>query len=150
MQITYQFERLHHIKEEILPILEVHAQEVDKPYLDKDIVPDVESYLALERIGYIACIVARLEGKMVGYMICGLLPNLHYKGTKTAETVLFYVDPSLRGKGIFRTMKDLMAKEAKRAGADTFLLAVKANRQSDKAFKRMGMLPYEVKYYEKL
>ena len=78
--IEYGREKLSDIKEELLPLLEDHYEEVAM-YRDKiQLSPDWDKYLTLESLDMLCIATVRDEGVLVGYYICLVISNPHYSG----------------------------------------------------------------------
>lgn len=106
-------ERLRDIQEELARLLPLHYAEVA---LDQDSIklqPAWEQYLALDAIGTLHIITARVEGALVGYFLSFIHPHLHYSTSLTAVSDLYYMEPRYRASGgekLFRTWVEFMEK----------------------------------------
>ena len=63
--------------------------------------PDIPQYLLLESAGVLAVVTARASGKLIGYNVMVLTPNLHHAGVKYAINDGLFVDKAWRGQEIF-------------------------------------------------
>lgn len=86
--------------EEVKPLLEKHWQEIAH-YKDIPLDPAYDLYLALQDAGMIRVYITRDEGKIIGYAVFVVRPNLHYKSCLTATEDVIFVDPERRGFGMF-------------------------------------------------
>lgn len=68
--------------------------------------PDVESYAALDRAGFLMVLVAREAGKMIGYCLVVLRRHLHYKAFCAFEDS-YFVSRKAR-QGLSRVGYDLI------------------------------------------
>jgi ribosomal protein S18 acetylase RimI-like enzyme len=55
---------------------------------------------ALAELDLVDCIMARDEGKLVGYHIALICPQMQFWSTPSAQVLTYYVDPTCRGRGI--------------------------------------------------
>lgn len=136
--VTYQQESVDDLFEEIKPLIEAHYSEVawrkDKIKLD----PDWDAYRRLEAVDALRCYTARDDGKLVGYFICFVQNNLHYRGTREARNDVFYVEPTLRGFHVgTRLIRE--AEQALRAeGVHVMMLHIKTTHDWTKLAERTG------------
>ena len=116
MRIRYQRERARELWPEILPLLELHWQEI-ATYADIPLDPDVERYNSMDDAGFLRCYTARGErvedaGKeirhidLIGYSVISVAANLHYRSSKIAMQDVLFVHPDYRrteaGIGLIR------------------------------------------------
>ena len=96
--ITYQKELLEDIKEELYPLLFEHYEEI-AAYKDKiELAPDWEKYFNLEGSGILKIYTMRDSGKLVGYYICLVLPNLHYSKDLYSVNDIVLIQPEYRNQ----------------------------------------------------
>lgn len=93
---TIQSERVANIWAELDPLLVEHWREVAH-YQDITLDVDRERYESLEESGKLRCFTARVEGKLVGYLVYFVNTNAHYQGSLQAVQDVFFVDPEHRG-----------------------------------------------------
>jgi GNAT superfamily N-acetyltransferase len=62
--------------------------------------PYVEKYKYAEAAGILFTLIARLDGRLVGYYVAVVQPALHYSDTLHAMTDVPYVAPEVRHRGI--------------------------------------------------
>lgn len=134
--ITYTVETLDQCLPEIEPLLQGHFEEVatnkenlGAPNMDKT------TYYAREQQGGLHIVVARNEGRIIGYYVAFVNPHLHYVHSLTALTDVYYVHPDFR-KG--RTGIDLF-KEAERTlkkrGVQRMFSGTKLHKDMGKLFE---------------
>jgi GNAT superfamily N-acetyltransferase len=68
--------------------------------------PDIDKYLANEKNGRLHVIKARAHNKtLVGYSIHIVYTHLHYRHVLIASDDVFYVTPTMRGRGVAKAMR---------------------------------------------
>lgn len=103
MNVTYATQSFESFFAEAGHLLQDHWREVARDQDEVPYDPDVPQYLLLDSIGALQVLVARCNGKMVGYHLSIIRPHLHYKSTLHAFTDIYYVNPEYRrgtGAGI--------------------------------------------------
>lgn len=137
--ITYAVETLNQCLAEIEPMLQGHFEEIAAnkeqlggPNMDKAV------YYVREQQGGLHIVVARSEGKIVGYYVAFINPHLHYAHSLTASTDVYYIHPDFR-KG--RAGIDLF-KEAERTlkkrGVQRVYSGTKLHKDMGKLFEFLG------------
>lgn len=123
--LKIQEENLKDCIEEMKPLLAEHYKEV-AVYQDKiEFNPDYERYLDMNVLGFVRVFTIRDEGKLVGYSLYLLNPNIHYKDHLYAVNDVIYVDPEYRGStAAYRLMK-LSEKTLKAAGVSVMTIHMK-------------------------
>lgn len=87
--------------EEAKPLLEKHWDQIAH-YKDIPLDPDYDLYLKMQHLKMIRCYIMREpSGRMVGYSVFVVRPNMHYKQCLTATEDIIFVDPEKRGYGMF-------------------------------------------------
>ena len=100
MTIIYSREPAHTLWDEILPLLQLHYQEI-ATYQDIPLDPDVERYNAMEAAGALRCFTARIgDGlrvpPLIGYSVVITAGNLHYRSSGIAMQDVLFVHPEHR------------------------------------------------------
>jgi GNAT superfamily N-acetyltransferase len=95
--IEVREEDLTSLWDEAMPLFEAHWREIAH-YQDIVLDIDREAYAALERADVIRMWTARAAGRLVGYVIFFVRPNMHYRASKQAlQDVLFLLPEYRRG-----------------------------------------------------
>jgi GNAT superfamily N-acetyltransferase len=149
MSLTAQAEEWHDVKDEMIPFLHQHWEEME---INKDKIPlgfQFDVYDRLAANGVLVVVTLRKEGKVVGYFWGTLLPHIHHKTCLTLMMDLYWVHPSVRGKGLpgVKLLREVEA-EAKRRGAQQMFFGSKLHKDSSRLFEFLKMDPVEV-YYNK-
>lgn len=96
MTIKYQQEFLATVKDEIVPLLNSHWEEIA---LNKDKIklnPDWDAYDNLEKVDKLKIFTARDGNKLVGYFVVIVGVNIHYKDHLFASNDIIYLSPEHR------------------------------------------------------
>lgn len=126
MELIYSREPFDKIYDEILPLVEMHYEEIA---WRKDKVPLVinrERYEMLAREGMLLCYTVRdYRSSLVGYAVFFLTPHLHYNQTNFAANDIIYLQPHLRGDGSGHELIRYCEKDLKALGAQVISWHVK-------------------------
>jgi GNAT superfamily N-acetyltransferase len=132
MTIKYQQEFLATVKDEIVPLLNSHWEEIA---LNKDKIklnPDWEAYDNLEQVDKLKIFTARDDNKLVGYFVVIVGVNIHYKDHLFASNDIIYLSPEHR-KGFtgIRLIK-FAEKCLKQDGISVLTINTKVHQPFDK------------------
>jgi GNAT superfamily N-acetyltransferase len=144
--VTFMVEPWSSYKLEAAPLWIEHYKEVA---VHQDTIPlavDYDQYEAQDQAGALLVIVARNEGKIVGYWLGFLRPHFHYKTSFTAYTDIYYLDPSLRYGGIGARMMQFVEAELKRRGVQKVFTATKVHLDHSPLFEALGYTRTEYVY----
>jgi len=147
--LKFSWEKFSEIAEELLPLFVRHWREVadDQSRVPLDV--DVRKMLQFERLGVLAIVAARDEGKLVGYVVILMGPHLHHASTQWAQFDGFWLDPAYRkGAAGFRMLRGAVAAVRKK-GAKVVTVPVKQsfeNGRVNRLFERMGFVAADVLY----
>lgn len=137
--ITFAVESYHDYRAEQEPLLALHWREVAIHQDAIPLDPDVDAYRAMQDAGQLCSIIARHEGRIVGYYVSIVRPHLHYRTTLHAFTDVYYLLPEYRdgtGAGI-RMIKEAM-KVWKQRGVKKAFTATKTHLDMSKVLVRLG------------
>ena len=122
--------------EEVKPLLEKHWEEIAH-YKDIPLDPDYDMYLKGQQVGMIHAYVARDgDGKVIGYAVYVVRPNIHYKKCLTATEDIIYIDPERRGVGLF--LIKWCDEQLKLLGVQMVTHHIKFAHDWSKALMRLG------------
>jgi len=138
IHLSAQVESFTAIQPEIATLIAGHYDELA---LDKELAPldpDWARYAHLENIGQLCTVSMRAQGRLVGYCIMIVSPELHYQTTLSGKMDVFWIEPEFRGRmGGVRLFK-AMEKELKRRGCKRMFVGSKLHRDSSRLFQAMG------------
>jgi len=107
------------------PILRKHYEEVAM-YQDKvPLSPDYERYYKLEELGIFHIVTVRDGGKLVGYFLSMITPNLHYSDTLYAVNDILYLDCEYRDAGVGYRMFKFAEDRLKELGVSVIAIHMK-------------------------
>jgi len=123
--ITIYTEDLMDCLDEMIPLLEKHYIEVH-PYPDKiPFNPDYERYKNLNDQGLIHYIAVRDDGKLIGYCLAFMLPNLHYSDHIYATNDVIYLDEAYRHSSVAYELLSYAEECYKELGASVMTIHMK-------------------------
>lgn len=94
MAITFQKELFRKLMWELPPLFIEHDKEVGED--EGDIDPDWERYCNMELGGQVHVLTIRDDGRLVGYYISVVAPDLHRKYKLNSYSDMFYLRPEYR------------------------------------------------------
>jgi hypothetical protein len=135
--IRFQTEKISDTWQEAIPLQVAHWDEVAH-YKDIKLNPDFPSYLELERAGIVRCFTAREDGKLIGYVIFFVRPNLHYCQSIQALQDVLFLSPEKR---LGRTGVEMIIRPEKplaSQGVQVVYHHVKAGSNMGRLLPRLG------------
>lgn len=144
--ISFAVERWHDVKDEALPLLLRHWEEIAADKAEIPLAIDYASYDALDASGALHILVARKDGVMIGYYCAIIRSHLHYVTTLFAFTDIFFIAPEHRkgmaGVRLFREMEASL----KVLGVKKVFGATKPWLDVGPIFERLGYTKHEIVY----
>lgn len=137
--VTIQTESWTAIDGEIEAVAALHWEELalDKLLFQRDL--DHERYLLMDQSGMLHVVTARDQGRLIGYIICFVMPHFHYKSSGlTALADMYFILREYRKGGLgvrmFREMETgLRERKVVRAH-----MSCKVHEDHTKLFEGMG------------
>ena len=136
--IDYKEETFDQVIDEIKPLLEDHWEEIA---LNKEVIklnPNYEMYEKLCNSGVMRIVTARNDGKLIGYCICIIAYNLHYKDSLTATNDIFFISKDYRkgstGVKLFIKNEEIL----KSYGVQRLIMNTKVHQDVGAIFERLG------------
>lgn len=149
IQLTAQVEAFAAIRQEILPLLHRHWQEIALDQNRVKLDPDWQRYERMDDAGQLSIVTMRAAGELVGYCVMMISPELHYRSTLGARMDIFWLAPEMRGRmggvKLFRAVE----AELKRRGVKRAYMGSKLHKDSSRLFEAMGYRPIET-WFSKL
>lgn len=135
---TYTRESLAQVRASgIEPLLEAHYLEIAH-YLDIPLNIDWDKYERLEAVGCLRAFIARVNGKMVGYMAMMVDTNGHYKGSLQALQDVLFIDPRWRGGWIAYRLLHFAHLSLLAEGVQVVYQHIKAKHDHSRLLLKMG------------
>lgn len=136
--VSFQQEFLCQAREECIPLIESHWEEVA---VNKDHIklnPDWEAYEKLEELGVLTIFTARHFGKLVGYFVVIVQSNIHYKDHVFASNDIIYLHPDYR-KGLTGVKLIKFAEKCLiQDGVSVMVINTKVKNPFDPVLERLG------------
>ncbi len=98
MEISIEY--LSYMKDEMTDLLTRHSEDVKEGHPISSFNPDWEQYISLESQGLHCMVVARDDGKLIGYLSLITGSDIHHKGEKISTIDAIYTDRDYREKSI--------------------------------------------------
>lgn len=145
--LTVQVESFREVRHELETLFPAHHAEVEQYGSDFPLDFDFVAYHTFEDQGQLLTVTLRnADGKLVGYLLALVLPDLHSKNRSFMTVTLFYVDASARcrlgGKRLFRAAEQY----AKERGLTRLLAGSRVFKDSSRLFEALGYKEFE-RYY---
>lgn len=147
MSTIYQTEKFSDVIEESLPLLRKHWLELAR---NQDKIPleiNVDGYKTLERLGLLKIFTVRESSHLIGYAAYVINYHPHYKTTKFANSDIFWVDPTHRGKTVGVRLFKFIEEQLKLEGVDVMHTSYKlAHPAAQRVLDFLGHNPIEMTY----
>lgn len=147
--ISYQVEDLALAIPEMKELFNEHWEEVA---CNKDVIkldPDWPVYYRMIDEGRTHLVTARENGNLLGYFLCVITKELHYRNVTTANTDIFFLKKEYRhgfaGVKLFKVLE----KTLKDIGVNKINTATKLSLDIGPMLERLGYKPVE-RLYSKL
>lgn len=134
----------------MLPLLQMHRDELASMKHLMELVPYKAAYRALEDSGALLALIAYRDGEIVGYSINFIGPHLHYSGLRYAHNDALFVRPDLRGSRLgIRLMRETERRAAQK-GARLMMWHAKPDSALERILPRMGYVVEETAFCKEL
>ncbi len=137
--ITIQTESWKAIDQEIEAVAAFHWQELalDKLLFQRDL--DHDKYMQMDSLGLLHIVTARDGKKLVGYIICFVMPHMHYKSSGlVALADMYYLLRQYRKGGLGLRMFGEMERGLKVRNVIRAHMSCKVHENHTKLFEGMG------------
>jgi GNAT superfamily N-acetyltransferase len=145
--IEFAEENAHDLIEEIIPLTEEHWGEIAR---NKDVIklnPNYDTYKTLQDLGMLHIVTARDEGRLIGYAITLITPNLHYSDHLFAVNDILFISKKYRGGRTGYRMFKYMEKCYRERGVSVVHIHSKLAHDFAKLMDHLGYSEIE-KVYE--
>ena len=146
MPVVYQQEFINSVKNDIIPLLENHWEEIA---LNKNAIklnPDWDAYQELEWAGILKIFTARDDGNLIGYFVVICKPHIHYKDHVFALNDVIYVSPEQRKGQVGSNLIKFAEKYLKDDGVSVLIVNTKRHKPFDKLLQWLGFSHIENVY----
>jgi L-amino acid N-acyltransferase YncA len=121
----------------------------DEIAADKDRMPmrpDVATYRKLEAMGCLQIVVARDDGRMIGYVLSVIRPHMHYADVLCGyEDAYFLTKAHRRGMVGVKLLREAV-EQMRRVGVRRVFFMTKVAHDMSLIFERMGFIRTDVVY----
>jgi GNAT superfamily N-acetyltransferase len=148
--VEFLIEPLESAYAEATELLQKHWGEV-APYRDLcRLNPDLPTYQAMAH--KLCLITARIDGRLVGYIMFVIAPHLHYRDVLMATDDLHFLDPACRKTGIGLKMFAFAEKVMRGKGVQIMTLRTKADPRLNHGaiFEHLGYDQQDIVYTKRL
>lgn len=142
--VTFAVEPFEPAFAEAGPLMDMHWQEIAKNKALLTLNPDVERYKTIEKI--LLLIVARCEGRMVGYFLWLLVTHPHYKHVTVAEEDLHFMHPDYRRGWNGYNLVKAACRAAIEKGAQLLTIREKFGHEHPALMERLGFKTTDIVY----
>ena len=132
--------------QELWPLLERHREELATDKARMILAPDVDRYTAMEAAGVMFAIVARDNGRAVGYSVNFVSQHLHYCAMRYAQNDVLYLDPEYRSGSLGQRLIDATEEAARDRECDMIIWHAKPNTALDRILPRRGYRVQDIMY----
>jgi len=145
MAITITEERCVDLIEQLWPLLVEHREELTSNKALMQLAPDRERYRRAEEAGMLFGLIARENGKPVGYSVNFIGPHLHYSALSYAQNDLLFVTKDHRGTAGLRLIRET-ERVAKAKGAQMVIWHAKPGTQLEQLMPKLGYRVQDVMF----
>jgi L-amino acid N-acyltransferase YncA len=144
--ITYQLEPWDTYYRDCQALWLAHWDEIAVEKHRMPMRPDVAAYQRLEAAGQLQILVARDDGRMVGYLLTVIRPHLHYADVLCGfEDAYFLAKSHRRGMTGIKLIKEAI-RHMQAAGAQKAFFMTKAALDMGAIFERLGFTKCDILY----
>lgn len=144
--ISFQTEKYIECIAEMQPMLEAQWEEVEGNQEELPLEPDYEQYQKLCDANMLQVVTARLDDKLIGYLVTFVVPHLHHMNTRWASSDVFYIKPEYRKTAVAAKLIQLTENILRDQGVKMLSLHMKAQVPFDKLAEGCGFDKFEMTY----
>lgn len=148
--MDYQEERLEDVREEIIPLLALHWEDVALNKEDIILDPNWPVYDFMDAHNALHITTARQQGVLVGYAVYLISSWLHYKDRLLADGDIFWLAPEYRkgmtGVRLLKTAEKYLVAR----GVEYIVNKVKLHKDVGRVFEHLGYMPIERVYAKRV
>jgi GNAT superfamily N-acetyltransferase len=149
MSLTTQVERYTKCEPELIAIYDRHWRELNVAP-DIPLEPQYSTYQQLDAADAVILTTLRDDGRLVGYFMGFIFPELHYKSVLACFGDIFYILPEYRsgwnGIKLFRFTETVLGER----GVTRWHVTSKLHKDSGALLKRLGFAAIETHYSKRL
>lgn len=133
-----------------VPLLAKHWDEVAR---DKELcvlLPDYQKYAALEKLGHLLTLVARVNGILVGYSVTIIDSHLHYADVIVGTNDVLFVHPDYRSSPLGLRLIKRTEEECEALGVNSYSWRAKEGTPLHRIFEAKRYYKHEINYTKRL
>lgn len=144
--ISFNVENWNDVKEESSSLWELHWDEVGQNKVRMKLNPDLDKLDRLNSLGMLHIVIARNDGRLIGYHASVIDTLMHYRHILAAKGDLYWLHPEYRkGSTGIKLLKEV-EKTLKLRGVQVMYDITKLYLDHGKIFERLGYKPIERNY----
>lgn len=144
--ISFNVENWNDVKEEAAPLWPFHWEEVGQNKIKMKLDPDLDKLNLLNSKGMLHIVIARDDGKLVGYHASIVDTLMHYKNVLAAKGDLYWLSPDHRkGSTGIKLLKEV-ERTLKLRGVQVMYDITKLYLDNGVIFDRLGYKAIERNY----
>jgi hypothetical protein len=144
--ITAQVETAKDALPELMQLFPLHWKKLALQQDKVPLQPEYTKYLQMENEGKLLLVTLRAEGRLVGYWVSFLGPELHYSSCLAAKMDIWFIHPDCaKGRAVV-TLGKAVEKELRRRGVLRWYAGEKLHSPCGKLYTMLGMEPVETYY----
>ena len=132
--------------EELQPLILSHYEEIAEDQDKIELNPDYEIYKGMDSNGLLNTITVRDDGKLVGYFVCVLHKNIHYKDHVFANNDILFLDYKYRKSTVAYRLIQFAEKVLKDLGVSMIMINMKSKHMFDRLLTGLGYKEFEVTF----
>jgi ribosomal protein S18 acetylase RimI-like enzyme len=135
---------------ELQTLFPAHWQELGLFRNRMPLSPNWRVYSALETAGELLTVIARKDGKIIGYYVARICFGLHYASTITGQMDMMWIEKSFRNRGIGVKLFQVVETEMKNRKVEIWYSGSKVcgphHKSMDKLLRWMDFEPVDLHY----
>lgn len=144
--ISFQVENWLNVKDEASELWPLHWEEVGQNKVKMKLDPDIEKLDYLNSLGRLHIVIARDNGKLVGYHASVIDTLIHYKTILAAKGDLHWLHPDYRKGMIGIKLLKEVERTLKMRGVQVMADFTKLYADKGAVFEHLGYTPIERVY----
>ena len=138
-----QQEKMSDCIDEMIPLLQDHYSEIARNQDFVELDPNYDQYQLLDESDMLHVFTARDGGKLIGYVVTFLAPNLHYKTTNFGLIDILFLKKEYRGRMVGYKMIKSAEESLKTIGVQVLQIGMKLAHDFGPMLERMGYTEIE-------
>lgn len=146
--ITAQVELARDTLPELMKLFPLHWKKLALNQDKVELLPEYGHYIQAENEGRLLLVTLRAEGRLVGYWVQFIAPELHYRTCLGSKMDIWWIHPDCHKGKAALTLGRTVEKELKRRGVQRWYVGEKLHSPCGRLYALLGLEPVET-YYSK-